>query len=536
MPIAPSPWLITDLTPEVIKALDGSIQTGAGRDGSRATGPTLPTAPAFTVSKTANSITAIITDANGATSYEASINGTAWVSGVTVSGLTPAAAYNFRLRGINAVGTGPSSAVSTVTTNAAVVSNNAWQAVLETNFFKADSFDDLADWAPWNADQYDFNTVPVKTNGEPSLWGRSSNDHYGCGIVNATGPAPLDTRVYFSGGGWLDTFRTFQENGNTYLIGDKSSSGMKPPVTGDTITAGTWSATVGHMPKWIGNDHPVYRDRGKSLCINYNNFQNGIDGFGPSRLGMYFGDLGNSASGLKKAHVFFMVLFDPEFFYQTPDGTLQELGVHKLYDICSGHTSANYWGSEAERATVSQNYQKLKEYGLNYSLIGTAGGGQTTASRIYLKETARHANWEGTQWGIITPYFSKAIDLRTSPKTPTSPDIDQFTQTGQWFGMEVAFDIGTLNTANGNTEVWLYDSSGNEVANYTGPTAEKLTQFDHKYNLMTLGGNRICGGYGLGEGCPVNAHSRIYFDDVIINPTRIGPAYFQLLTDFEGPL
>jgi len=37
MPIAPSPWLITDLTPEVIKALDGSIQTGAGRAGSRST-------------------------------------------------------------------------------------------------------------------------------------------------------------------------------------------------------------------------------------------------------------------------------------------------------------------------------------------------------------------------------------------------------------------------------------------------------------------------------------------------------------------
>lgn len=32
---APSPWKASDLTPAVIKARDGSIQTGAGRDGSR---------------------------------------------------------------------------------------------------------------------------------------------------------------------------------------------------------------------------------------------------------------------------------------------------------------------------------------------------------------------------------------------------------------------------------------------------------------------------------------------------------------------
>ena len=119
MPLAPSPWLITGLTPQVIKALDGSIQTGAGRDGDRATGPALPTAPAFTVSKTDTTITAGITSAYGATSYEVSINGTAWVSGLTVSGLTAETPYPLQVRGINESGTGTASAVITVTTNAA---------------------------------------------------------------------------------------------------------------------------------------------------------------------------------------------------------------------------------------------------------------------------------------------------------------------------------------------------------------------------------------------------------------------------------
>ena len=119
MPLAPSPWLITDLTPEVIKALDGSIQTGAGRDGSRVTGPALPGAPAFTVSKTANSITAIITDGKEADSFEFSVDGVTWVAGVTVGSLTPETPYGLRGRGINANGTSASSAVVNVTTNAA---------------------------------------------------------------------------------------------------------------------------------------------------------------------------------------------------------------------------------------------------------------------------------------------------------------------------------------------------------------------------------------------------------------------------------
>ena len=124
MPLAPSPWLITGLTPEVIKALDGSIQTGAGRDGDRSTGPALPTAPEFTVSKTDISITAIITNPNGATSYEASIDGAAWVAGLTVSGLIAETPYPFQIRGINNTGTGAASTIVNVTTATAAQPND----------------------------------------------------------------------------------------------------------------------------------------------------------------------------------------------------------------------------------------------------------------------------------------------------------------------------------------------------------------------------------------------------------------------------
>ena len=134
---APNPWLITDLTPEVIKALDGSIQTGLGRDGSRELSLAAPTAPEFTFSKTDTSITAIITNANGATSYEASIDGAAWFAGLTVSGLIAETPYPFQIRGINSTGTGAASTAVSVTTNA---------AYSPVGLIFSENFNDQPDW------------------------------------------------------------------------------------------------------------------------------------------------------------------------------------------------------------------------------------------------------------------------------------------------------------------------------------------------------------------------------------------------------
>jgi len=132
---APSPWLITDLTPEVIKARDGSIRTIAGqRDGSRPTGPD---APSFTLSKTDTTITATITNAQGATSYESRVGSGAWVSGLTVSGLTAETAYSFQVRGINDDGTGAASDAVSETTNA---------AQSQVGVLISESFDDQPDW------------------------------------------------------------------------------------------------------------------------------------------------------------------------------------------------------------------------------------------------------------------------------------------------------------------------------------------------------------------------------------------------------
>jgi len=150
MPLAPIPWLITDLTPEVIKALDGSIQTGLGRDGSREPSLAAPAAPEFTVSKTDTTITAIITNPNGATSYEFSVDGATWVAGVIIVGLTAETPYSFRGRGINESGTGAASAVITVTTNAAY---NPVGVIFSENF------DAQPDWTATMHTTQKFQTV-----------------------------------------------------------------------------------------------------------------------------------------------------------------------------------------------------------------------------------------------------------------------------------------------------------------------------------------------------------------------------------------
>jgi len=533
MPLAPSPWLITDLTPEVIKALDGSIQTGLGRDGSRAPGLALPAAPSFTVSKTATSVTAIITNANGATSYEFSVNGTTWVSGVTVSGLTAATPYDFRGRGINASGTGPSSAVVTVTTNAAVASNNAWQEILESNFFRADSFDDTEDWHSAKVDNYLHTDLPVRTNGEPTMWGRWSGVGSAWALTNIVGTIPINGRVNFSVGGSGVIKRTHSEDGRLYICTEGLTTEAESAGVGDTVSLDGFSATISYVPQFISNTHPTYRDRGKSLCINYDNFNKGILGFGPSRLGVYFGD-GSSASGMKKAHVFFMIQFDPEFYQENPDGTFPFLDVHKLFDLCSGHVEANRWGEPEERALMLNTEGGLREYGPNFTIIGTGGGGLSWANRIYLQEEPYKTYLQpNTGWYHYIRVYSptKVLPLTRPPHTtliqePANRDI-------KWFGIEVAVDLGTVGNSDGSIELWVYNDKGVEQGYFDRRDTQRLAIFDHKNNLMTLGGNRLCNGY---DTCPIDGHSRVYIDDVVISPSRIGPTYFQLLTDFEGPL
>lgn len=103
----PSNIVLADLTVPPIKGNVSPIVATALslRDGSRPTNNP-PPPPEFTLSATSNSITATITEGNGADSYEIRLEGGDTVSGRTLTSLTPETLYLVQLRGVNQYGSG----------------------------------------------------------------------------------------------------------------------------------------------------------------------------------------------------------------------------------------------------------------------------------------------------------------------------------------------------------------------------------------------------------------------------------------------
>ncbi|WP_328186926.1 hypothetical protein [Marinobacter sp. OP 3.4] len=94
----PSNIVLRNLTTPPVKGLTSPFIATAPdlRDGTRSTGPN---PPEFTLSATSNSITATITQGNGADSYEIRVDSGEAVSGLTVTGLTAEQTYSVQLRG-----------------------------------------------------------------------------------------------------------------------------------------------------------------------------------------------------------------------------------------------------------------------------------------------------------------------------------------------------------------------------------------------------------------------------------------------------
>lgn len=105
---------------KAIAVADDDTRRSRYPDGTNPLAPSAP--PVFTTSKTSSTITATITNANGATSYNVRVDAGAAVSGLTVSGLTAETAYSFQVQGVNTYGVSAWSAAVSITTSAA----SAW--------------------------------------------------------------------------------------------------------------------------------------------------------------------------------------------------------------------------------------------------------------------------------------------------------------------------------------------------------------------------------------------------------------------------
>lgn len=405
---------------------------------------------------------------------------------------------------------------------------NSWQATLGAEFDLVETFDHIQDWRGGFGASVDQAMMPKLTTGATTdVWGRYTNDRISAGVDSNAGFQPAfngGESVTFNTGVTANLWKTFTEGGTDYLQMDSVSG---PINVGDTVTGDTSgaTATVTDMPHWIA-DHGDYTFQdGKSACINYNDFSNGIDGFGPSRLEVFLGNGQTGKSGYQKIHVFFMLKFGPNFFNQDGNGDFNLVGTLKFMEVETGFTAVDHYGTTAEHATVVDKPKFRRDYGTNMTFINCTGGGTTLAKALFFDEHRYVARTESGGWG-----YEKEEKRRIGGTVGEAGDWSAMYLAGQWMGVEMILDCGTVDNADARSvEMYIYDENGVEqhhVAPATGQVA--LKHFDHRYNKIVMGGNRLCTGYG---NCPAGQDSRYYIDDFIVHSGRIAPTYFQKLAE-----
>ncbi len=278
---------------------------------------------------------------------------------------------------------------------------------------------------------------------------------------------------------------------------------------------------------WIADHGPEYtwKGKGKSLCLNPIRVpkKTGFPlGYGPGKFGMYVGN-GSPASGFKKIHIFFMVKFGSNAFILDGAESFEWVGVFKFLHIGSGFREAHQWGTEAEQQTVYNNAQNRYIYGQNGTLfnMATEAGGL-----LFPKEESALSEY---QTGCDCYRYAPYIKNRRWRENNGGP----FYFRNEWVAMEYMLDIGTLGNADGKLEIWYYDRTGN-VIGYSEVGGEiRKERYDHRYNKISWGGNRLGTAYAEDDADPND--SRYYIDDIVISGNRVGPKYFALLKERISP-
>ena len=414
-----------------------------------------------------------------------------------------------------------------------------WQSTLSAAFPNAalvDTFDEYADWSA--------NGQFPSGTGDAAAWNTSLAPQYSAG-----GPGPY--------GYWNNKAPTFKANitSGSFTRGDAITAPGKAatintvwvledgtyfqlddyPITGtfapgDVITGPSGTATMVEWPDII-KDHGaswVWQGTGKSLMMNLgdNSRIYSMAGIGAQRLGVFFGDGVTGKSGYKKIHVFFMIKFRPNFFPMVNSTDYVWTSVFKLFDMCSGFTAVDYFGTAAEHATLTSAPQVTTEYGTDDTVINVGGGGLSTPTRLFFMENSYVSEYKTDLggWG-----YTSVVSSRRMSDGPT--DFDDLYEAEQWFGVEFISDIGTLGNNDGSMEMYLYNQLGTQLGHWSASEYNKLQHFDHLYNKVTLGGNILNGN------TTDSTDLRYYLDDVIIDgdddvPTTIASTYFSTLASY----
>jgi hypothetical protein len=188
--------------------------------------------------------------------------------------------------------------------------------------------------------------------------------------------------------------------------------------------------------------------------------------------------------------------------------------VVKMFDCVSGFASAGQWAQTACQPNVQV------EYGTNFTLWNAGGGGISRPNYLYfIENTAITADYnsESACWSYTSSGRSGYAYY------PECSFQDQYLSE-KWMGVEFHLNSGTVDTANGFVEFWVYDEEGNQIGYHRSDNLLLKKTFDYAYNKIVLGGNYQCAGDTV---CP--GETRWYFDDFIVDSHRIGPTYFNLI-------
>ena len=330
-----------------------------------------------------------------------------------------------------------------------------WQETLEQHFEIVETFDELQDWR--GADgvygvNYNKGSMPVKTDGSPSMW-----DFY-----------------------------------DDWSHGD--------PV-------GNWIADHGSADVWRGV--------GKSLAVDLDSHD--LDGVprGAQRFGLYFkkadgyATSGTKDDGYNDIFIFYMVKIPHNHFPRDANGVPVYYGYYKFNTLGSGFTSASKHAAYTDpRANV---------YGASYilQLIGT---GDSFDHEYIMKYGMRVFAWN--DWNNHLHLTTPACNLAGNHGSSIKPYINN----DQWFGVEYHQTMETSPGAHDAvSEVWIYHQNGNATKVFSktdGVTSQQ--SHTYKYNKFFFGGNQDFKNEN-------NLKLIYHVDDFIINGSRIGPTYFQLL-------
>lgn len=271
----------------------------------------------------------------------------------------------------------------------------------------------------------------------------------------------------------------------------------------------------------------VWRGTGKAARIDYSAGGDGI-AQGPSRLGFKIGD--SPDDGYSEVYLFYMTKWYKKFF-RTTDNSFDYFSFLKTLDISAGFKDVWHFGTDSEYSWLSINgatTQVLNQYGLNAQVYNFQSGASTGLKLV-------------DKCTMLTTNSTTNKQYSQSEWNFNNAEIGSTVFVDEWFGIEYRLKLSNpAGASNGEIEVWVYDRNGNTIGHdlRTGLVNYKNgnTAFNHKINKFVWGGNRSDGPYcTTGVNCNFGTTDHNYIDDIIVDGSRIGPTYFEILNPPSKP-